>query len=145
MPGHPALPVPAGPATGGQGLLLFLTGPPHASDLVTTVLRLADAILRQGGTVRVWACGYATLLTQRSLGENKPANMRAWREVYPTTATIVARLLADYQGRLTWDVCRFCSDERGACGHIPQVRVRSPLRLGEVMSAVPKVLYLGGA
>jgi sulfur relay (sulfurtransferase) complex TusBCD TusD component (DsrE family) len=126
-------------------LMLLLTGAPYASDLVTTALRLLDAVLAKGGTVRVWACGYATMLTQCSLGEVKPGNMRELGRDYPSTASVVRRMLADYRGQLAWDVCRFCSEERGATGHIDEVRVRSPLKIGKLAGAATKVLYIGGA
>ncbi|MBF6216470.1 hypothetical protein IU487_36465, partial [Nocardia puris] len=45
-------------------VLLALMGAPHASDLITTALRMVQALLEQGGRVQVWTCGYATTLTQ---------------------------------------------------------------------------------
>lgn len=126
-------------------LMLFLTGAPHASDMVTSALRLLDAVLRRGGSVQVWACGYSTMLTQRSLGDTKPRNLRDWHQHCPTTAALIRQLLVDYEPRLGWSACRFCSEERGATNHLAEVRVVSPLRLRDVVTAAAKVLYLGGA
>jgi hypothetical protein len=125
--------------------MVLFTGAPFASDLTTTVLRLVTAVLDTGATARVWACGYATTLTQRSLGRRKPANLRDWDRGYPSTAGIVGDLLRSYGGRLTWEVCRFCSEDRGAVGHIDEVRVRSPLRMGALVAAAATVVYIGGA
>ena len=128
-----------------RDLLVFLTSAPHQADTVTTALRITGTALGRGATVHVWACGYATLLTQRSLGEVKPVNLRDRHRAYPTTAALVQCLLTTHQSALTWDACRFCSEERGALAHIDPVRMRSALRLGEVVRSCSKTLYLGGA
>jgi hypothetical protein len=124
-------------------LLLTLMGSPHASDLVTSVLRLVQATLERGARVQVWACGYATMLTQESLGESKPRNLADWSADYPSTVSLVRELLTAFPGQLYWYGCRFCSDERGAADHIPEVRMRPPAKFGENVAAAAKTLFVG--
>lgn len=126
-------------------LLLVLTGAPHGSDVVTTTLRMTQAALRRGSSVRVWACGYATMLTQTSLGDTKPRNTRDPDTVYPSTAALIRQMLADFDGRLSWIGCTACSAERGAISHIPQVRLRSPARFVQTIKAADKTVFIGGA
>jgi sulfur relay (sulfurtransferase) complex TusBCD TusD component (DsrE family) len=124
-------------------LLVVLTAPPYGSDLVTTVFRLVHTALRHGATVRVWACGYATMLTRQALGQTKPANPRDWSRQYPTTAALVAELAGE--PGFGWLVCRFCANDRGADQQIPQVRMVSPFRIGELVTAAANTVYIGGA
>ena len=124
-------------------VLVALMGTPHASDMTTTGLRLAHALLEQGAVVQMWTCGYATLLTQRSLGEVKPRNLVGWSEDYPSSVTLARELLASHPGRVRWYSCRFCSDERGVAEHIPEVKIRPPYRFSEHIYAADKSLFLG--
>lgn len=126
-------------------LLVILTAPPHTTDTLTTVLRLTQAVLDQGKTVRVWACGYNTILTQSSLGDTKPVNLREPDRVAPSAATLIRRLVTDHPGRMGWIVCTACSAERGATKHIPEVRLRSDARLAATVAAADKTIYIGGA
>lgn len=126
-------------------VLLVLTAAPYASDTVTTVLRLTDALLRAKAAVRVWSCGYATMLTQRVLGEAKPRDVTDLARSHPTTLTLVAGLLAAYPDTLSWDVCAFCSGDRGASEHLPPVRVRPSSRLAHAVAHAGKTIYIGGA
>lgn len=124
-------------------VLLFLAAPPYIRDTTTTALSLLHAMLRQGARVQTWACGSATLLTQQSLGRLKPPDLRRPSARAPTTAALVADLLAEHGDRTRWSACRFCSQDRGAT-HIPEVQVRSPLRLGGYLRASAKTIYIGG-
>lgn len=124
-------------------VLLALMGAPHTSDMVTSALRLTQALLDRGGRVQVWTCGYATTLTQVSLGETKPRNVVDWSRDYPSTAALVRELLAGSDGRLSWYSCRFCGEERGVTGHVPQIQVRAPFKFGEHVAASAKTLFLG--
>lgn len=124
-------------------LLLAVMGAPHASDMVTTVLRLVDASLRHGARVQVWTCGYATLLTQRSLGQEKPRNLHDLGTDCPTTATLVGGMIAEAAGSLAWHVCRFCGDERGASEHVPGVRVRPPFSFADQVRSATKTVFVG--
>ncbi|MFE3527109.1 hypothetical protein ACFXOD_37185 [Streptomyces sp. NPDC059161] len=124
-------------------VLLTLMGAPHESDLITTALRLSQSFLDQGATVQVWACGYATMLTQQGLGETKPRNLAEWSTEYPSMATLVRELLGSHPGRFHWYACRFCSDDRGAVAHLPEVPVRAPAKFAEHVAAADKTLFLG--
>ncbi len=126
-------------------LLIVLTAPPHTTDALTTVLRLAQAVLDQGLAVRIWACGYNTMLTQESLGETKPVNLLDRESVSPSAAGIVRGMLAEHDGRMGWLVCTACSAERGATQHIHEVRLRSDMRLAATVAAADRTVYVGGA
>ncbi|NJC70669.1 hypothetical protein HC031_13235 [Planosporangium thailandense] len=124
-------------------VLLTLMGAPHSSDLVTSCLRMAQALLERGASVQVWACGYATMLTQCSLGATKPRNLAAWGTEYPSTATLVGDLLATYPDTAYWYGCRFCGEDRGAASHIPGVRVQPPWRFADHVASAGTVVFLG--
>jgi hypothetical protein len=134
------MPPPPLPST---DVLVTVLGAPHADDSTTSVLRLVQGMLGQGGRVQVWACGYATMLTQRSLGAFKPRNVAAWDVDYPSTAALVDGLLDAYPDRLFWYGCAFCSEERGATDHLPRVVLRSPAWYGENVAAAAKTLLIG--
>ncbi|MEU9113898.1 hypothetical protein AB0D04_19470 [Streptomyces sp. NPDC048483] len=124
-------------------ILLTVMGEPHSSDRVTSVLRMTQALLDRGARVAVWTCGYATLLTQRSLGDAKPRNLASWDTDYPSTAALVAELLDAHPDRLYWYGCRFCSDDRGATDHLPQVVLRPPAGYAANVAAARKTLTVG--
>ncbi|MEV6113822.1 hypothetical protein AB0L59_15210 [Streptomyces sp. NPDC052109] len=136
------------PTTGPPGtwdLLITLTAPPFGSDTVTTVLRLADAALRRGARVQVWACGYATALTQRSLGAAKPRDLRDLRTDHPSTAAVIGGLMKSHPDAFAWYVCRFCAEDRGATEHIDGVATRSFSRFPRHVAACATTVYVGGA
>ncbi|MFD7901713.1 hypothetical protein ACFV4F_25365 [Kitasatospora sp. NPDC059722] len=124
-------------------VLITLMGAPHASDQVTTALRLTQALLERGATVQVWTCGYATLLTQKPLGPDKPRNLADWNREYPSLATLAGELLTAHPDRLHWYGCRFCSDDRGAVDHLPQVVLRPPAGYAANVAAADKTLLMG--
>lgn len=124
-------------------VLITLMGSPHAGDLTTSALRLTQALLARGASVQVWACGYATLLTQQALGETKPRDVANWGTRHPSTATLVRGLIETFPGRLFWYGCRFCSEDRGATNHIPEVPVRPPFVFADHVAAAGKTMYLG--
>lgn len=124
-------------------VLITLMGSPHESERITSALRLVQALLEQGRAVQVWACGYATLLTQNPLGEDKPRNLADWNRVYPSTAALVKDMLETFPGRLYWYGCRFCSDDRGAVDHLPQVVMRPPSGYGANVAAAGRTLQVG--
>ncbi|RJQ75853.1 hypothetical protein [Amycolatopsis panacis] len=126
-------------------VLVVLTAPPHTTDALTTVIRLAQAVLARDGSIRIWACGYNTMLTQNSLGETKPADLRGPADPAPTAATLIRRLLTDHKGQLGWIACTACSSERGARDHLPEVRLRSDARLAATIAAARRTVYIGGA
>jgi len=140
-------PAPARPRRGTRhwDLLLIVTGAPYGSDMLTTALRLAQAVLRRGGSVRIWACGYTTMVTQTHLGELKPPNLRHPDRPYPSMPTVVRQLLAGFPGQVGWIGCTACSGERGATHHIEEVRLRSPARFAQTIAASTRTIFIGGA
>ena len=87
---------------------------PYESGTTTTAMRIADAAVRKGHTVNVFAYEGAVSLTMK---EQKPhANPVKGTSVeeqkHPTTANFVAGLLAT--GKVEWINCGMCVDERGA-------------------------------
>jgi len=126
-------------------LLLVLTAAPHSTDVVTSALRLTQAVLDEGGSARLWACGYSTMLTQTTHGAAKPRNTRAPDVEYPSTVTIARRMLQAGGGRFGWIACTACSAERGATRHIPEVRLRSPMRFRATVDAANTTIFIGGA
>ncbi|MEK8104416.1 hypothetical protein NKG94_03195 [Micromonospora sp. M12] len=109
------------------------------------MLRLSRAMLDIGRTVRVWACGYNTMLTQETLGIVKPVNLLDTNRSYPSAAGVIGDMVDTHQGRFGWIVCTACSAERGAGRHIGQVRLRSDARLAATIGAAHRTLYVGGA
>ncbi|MBW8093470.1 DsrE family protein [Streptomyces hygroscopicus] len=124
-------------------VLLNLFGAPHQTDLVTSALRLATALLDRGARVQIWTCGDATRLTCAALGEAKPRDYTDLGRDHPSTARVVRELIAGHPDRLYWYVCRFCAQERGAADQIPQVRKRAPFVFAEHVSAADKSLLMG--
>ena len=126
-------------------LLLVLTGSPHYNDVVTSALRLAQATLDKGGSVRLWACGYSTMLTQTTHGDTKLANVRRPEVDYPSSSAIAQSLIAANPGKFGWIACTACSAERGATLHIPEIRLRSPARFAATIAAATTTIFIGGA
>ncbi|MFF2651048.1 hypothetical protein [Streptomyces sp. NPDC058045] len=126
-------------------LLLVVTAAPHSNDVVTSALRMAQAVLDQGKTVRLWACGYANMLTQTTHGETKLINTRDPEGVYPSPSRIVRDMLAANPGKFAWIACTACSAERGATSHIDEVRFRSPMRFVSTIQGADKTVFIGGA
>ncbi|MFC9897585.1 hypothetical protein ACFVMC_28165 [Nocardia sp. NPDC127579] len=125
-------------------LLLVVMGSPHQGELVTTLLRLVRAALDSGRSVQVWACGYATQLTQTALGEAKPTDLLDRYREHPTTASLISALLQAHPDQLYWYGCRTCGEHRGA-RHIDGVPVRSPHRFAAHVGAARRTIYMGTA
>lgn len=126
-------------------LLLVVMGSPHQGELVTTLLRLVRATVARGRTIQVWTCGYATMLTQTTLGQHKPVDLLDRHREHPTTATLISGLLQDHPGQLHWYGCRTCGQHRGATQHVDGVQVRPPHRFAEHVRAARRTIYVGTA
>ncbi|MFI8894975.1 hypothetical protein [Streptomyces paradoxus] len=124
-------------------VLLTLMGAPHAGDQVTSALRLTQALLERGAAVQVWTCGYATLMTQRGQGPDKPRNLADWNRSHPSLPGLAEELLGAFPDRLHWYGCRFCSDDRGVTEHLPQVVLRPPAGYAANVAAADKTLLIG--
>lgn len=131
-----------------RSILLGVKGAPYESEMITSLFRIANAAVTAGHQVVVWTCGGATLLTLRSLGETKPANLldmgtemeSAW---YPSTAELVRRLIAVGEGRVRWYVCRHCMEERGAQDQIPEVKIAPPFRFLKYLEQADTSMIMG--
>lgn len=124
-------------------LLVALMGAPYGDDSVGTVLRLCEAVVSAGGRVQVWACGYATMLTQDSLSATKPSNVMRWADEYSSSAETVRSLVDRSAGSLRWSVCGFCSLERGATTHIGSVAVRPASTFGRRVRESATSVFVG--
>ncbi|WP_030734252.1 hypothetical protein [Streptomyces griseus] len=124
-------------------VLLAIMGPPHISDMVTSAVRLAQALLERGATVHIWTCGHATGLTSAALGDSKPRNVVNWSYDYPSGAALATELLDAFPDRLSWYSCRFCTEERGSAPHIARIKQRPPFKFTEHLDAVDSALFLG--
>ncbi|MGA5817939.1 hypothetical protein ACPC54_08780 [Kitasatospora sp. NPDC094028] len=124
-------------------VLITLMGSPNEDDRTTTALRLAQALLERGASVQIWTCGNATLLTQRGLTDDKPRNLSSWNTEYPTTAALAQRMLKAFPDQLYWYGCRFCSDDRGAVDHLPEVVMRPPAGYAVNVAAATRTLMVG--
>ncbi|OEU87010.1 hypothetical protein DB35_25945 [Streptomyces abyssalis] len=124
-------------------VMLAVYGSPHQTELITTALRLTQALLDRGARVQIWTCGDATGLTRSTLGRTKPRNVLRWTTDYPSSASVISDLLDEYPDLLHWYVCRFCSDERGMSEQIPQVRRRPPFTFWDHTKSAGKLLTLG--
>ncbi|WP_062209437.1 hypothetical protein [Streptomyces sp. NBRC 109706] len=124
-------------------LLLIVMGAPHQSDQTTSVLRLVQALMERGGRVRVWSCGDSTHLTQQHLGERKQRNFADWHASYPTTAVLVRDLLTAFPEQLEWFSCQFCSEDRGATDHLPEIPMYGPSKFARISASADKTVMLG--
>ncbi|CDR15627.1 hypothetical protein [Streptomyces iranensis] len=124
-------------------VMLKLLGAPHRTDLVTSALRLAQALLDEGAAVQVWACGDATALTCAAFGDSKPVNVAERTVDHPSTGTVIRELLTAYPERLDWYVCRFCCAERGRSEQITEVLKRPPSQFWQHVRATDKVVAMG--
>lgn len=129
-------------------IFLGMKGAPYESELFTSVLRITNAALQKGHRVTVWTCGGATTLTQSSLGLFKRRNVLIFGtgskdKNYPTTATLVGKLIGLYPDQLTWLVCRQCMEERGVVEHIASVKVVSPGRFLHYLMAADSSIIMG--
>ncbi|MDG4831707.1 hypothetical protein O7627_20720 [Solwaraspora sp. WMMD1047] len=127
----------------GRSLFLGLIGAPYESDLLTTTVRVAEEAVRQDHRVTMWTCGFATSLTMSSVGPDKPRNALAWDGDFPSPAALATHLITWADGRLSWLVCRYCAEERGAMDQIPVVRIRPPYEFSQRANAADVCLVLG--
>jgi tRNA 2-thiouridine synthesizing protein D len=107
-------------------LTIALMDSPYESGTTTTALRIADAAVRKGHSVNVFAYEGAVSLT---IKEQKPhpnpvKGTSVEEQDHPTTANFVAGLLGT--GKVDWINCGLCVDERGAGDWIEGARRGGP-------------------
>lgn len=125
-------------------LLLVVTSDRYGSALFGTVRRVIDAALRGGHSIQVWACGYSTMLTQRSLAQREPPDEVCCAADQPSAAEQIGRLVTEQAGRFSWLACQTCSDDRGAGEHIAGVPSPSLAQFRDYVDSAAKVVYIGG-
>ena len=124
-------------------LTIALMDSPYESGTTTTALRIADAAVRKGHTVNIFAYEGAVSMTMK---EQKPhANPVKGTSVeeqdHPTTANFVAGLLST--GKVDWINCGMCVDERGAGDWIEGARRGGPADLLKWSDASDTTLIMG--
>ena len=107
-------------------LTIALMDSPYESGTTTTALRIADAAVRKGHNVNVFAYEGSVSLTmkEQSAHANPVKGTTVEEQKHPTTANFVAGLLAT--GKVDWINCGMCVDERGAGNWIDGARRGGP-------------------
>ena len=110
-------------------LTIALMDSPYESGTTTTALRIADAAVRKGHNVNMFAYEGSTYLTMKEQkGHPNPVKGTSVEEQkHPTTANFVAGLLAT--GKVEWINCGMCVDERGSGDWIDGPRRGGPADL----------------
>lgn len=130
-------------------LLLVVTSGRYGSERFGTVQRLIDAALSHGCSIQVWACGYATMLTQRAAdapaADERHADAACASAGAPAGhAGLIGGLVSDNPERFSWLACRTCSDDLGTGEHIPEVPSPSLSEFRQYADQAAKVIYIGG-
>ncbi len=107
-------------------LTIALMDSPYESGTTTTAMRIADAAVRKGHSVNVFAYeGAVSLTIKEQKGHPNPVKGTSEEEQkHPTTANFVAGLLST--GKVDWINCGMCVDERGAGNWIDGARRGGP-------------------
>lgn len=131
-----------------KSIFLMPVGAPFESDLTTSLLRIVDEAIHQGHEVMVWACGYATALTQDTLGAVRPEinlvpGREEERQSYPSTAHIISNLIRNSDERLRWCICEYCMRERGTVHQIDEVDIMPPVIMLTYMDQADVSMVMG--
>ena len=107
-------------------LTIALMDSPYESGTTTTALRIADAAVRKGHTVNVFAYEGAVSLTMKEQAPhpNPVKGTSVEEQDHPTTASFVGGLLDT--GKVDWINCGMCVDERGSGNWIEGARRGGP-------------------
>ena len=107
-------------------LTIALMDSPYESGTTTTALRIADAAVRKGHDVNIFAYEGAVSLTmkEQKAHPNPVKGTSVEEQKHPTTANFVAGLLGT--GKVDWINCGMCVDERGAGDWIEGARRGGP-------------------
>ena len=124
-------------------LTIALMNAPYESETTTTVLRIADAAIRIGHKINIFAYEGAVNMTIRdqSPHANPVKGTDALEEEHPSTARFITGLLAT--GAIDWINCGMCADERGAINWIDGVRRGSPADLFKWFEESDNTLIIG--
>ena len=124
-------------------LTIALMDSPYESGTTTTALRIADAAVRKGHNVNVFAYEGSTYLTmkEQKAHANPVKGTSVEEQKHPTTANFVAGLLAT--GKVEWINCGMCVDERGSGDWIDGPRRGGPADLLKWFDESDTTLIMG--
>ena len=124
-------------------LTIALMDSPYESGTTTTALRIADAAVRKGHSVNVFAYEGAVALTMadQKAHPNPVKGTSVEEQHHPTTSSWVAGLLAT--GKVDWINCGLCVDERGSGNWIQGARRGGPPDLLKWSTESTNTLIMG--
>jgi tRNA 2-thiouridine synthesizing protein D len=128
-------------------LTLVLNDPPYESARTSTAFRIADAAIRRGHDVNVFAYeGAVSLAFARQTSHANAVHGRdAGAEDHPTTHSWIRELFAlarERSVKLDWVNCGPCVDERGVDEAVLGVRRGSPAELWSFVNASNNTLVI---
>ena len=123
-------------------LTILLMDPPYETENTTTALRIADAVLRKGHKVRIFAYEGAVSLTmsQQKQHPNPVKNQDVAQADHPTTIRTIQSLFK--KGPMEWIACGMCVDERGV-DFIPEAKRGGPKDFYEWVKDSTNTLVIG--
>jgi tRNA 2-thiouridine synthesizing protein D len=129
-------------------LTLSVQDPPYESETTTTVLRIADAALRKGIDVTVFAYEGAVALPFKGQAPhaNPVKGTTAEEQDHPNTKNFIAALFALAPGEgatFDWINCGLCVDERGVGETVEGVRRGSPADFYKSSEGSTNTLVIG--
>lgn len=132
-----------------KSITLALMDPPYETARVTTAFRIAEAALRKGIDVNVFAYEGAVALgfAQQKPHANSVKGTSLEQEGHPNTKDWLAALVKlgdgqDGRGKLDWVNCGLCVDERGV-GEQAGGRRGSPADFHAFIQGSTNVLTIG--
>jgi tRNA 2-thiouridine synthesizing protein D len=128
-------------------LTLSIMDPPFESANTTTALRIADAALRKGHNVNVFAYEGAVAYThaKQAAHPNPVKNKTVEDADHPVPKKAVENLFkaaAASGAKLDWVLCGLCLDERGAVDQIEGPRRGSPADLAAFVQGSDRTLHI---
>lgn len=126
-----------------RDVVIVLAGAPFQDDSLGLALRTIADLMTRGARVHVWACGFATWLTQAHAPHKKPRGAMDWEQVYPSAAGTISELLTKHAEMLLWTACRTCSEERNLTNRVPEVKMRLATQMRRHFDRAHTVLTVG--
>ncbi|SVC50559.1 uncharacterized protein METZ01_LOCUS303413 [marine metagenome] len=133
--------------SGEKSITIALMDPPYESGTTTTALRIVDAALRKGISVKVFAYEGAVNLTVKGQAPhpNPIKGTSIEEQDHPSTAKFIAGLfmLGQSSPKLEWVNCGLCVDERGSGDWIDGPRRGGPGDLFKFSQESTNTLVIG--
>ena len=127
-------------------LTIALMNGPYESETTTTVLRIADAAIRKGHKINIFAYEGAVNLTSRDQASHPnpvKGTSALYEEDHPSTARFIRGLFETDADAIDWINCGVCADERGTINWIDGVRKGSPADLFQWFEESDNTLIIG--